>query len=457
VAEYGLKAGQEFTYSVGQPMGALSSWAMLALTHHLIVQFCAFRVFGTSSTWFSGYEVLGDDIVIFDRSIYLEYLRVMSMLGVSCQPSKSIPAFNTASCEFAKRSSIGETDVSGLSWKEFLQGNNLPGKINLALRLGSRSLIGKESLLKAALIRFGSEMTSPVKPGLGHALIGILGSLIGKSDYLTLKTVIMLLVDPRYIEGEDYEPSKVTIPVNQAMRFIVKLFGREKVLLQELISSCEERENFAKSEILPFASQTAYLKALGVVKQTVQDYDKKITFLASAIIDCSRVKDAVLCAQIRSVAEDILLKDEDPQDFLDDFEMRIRKETCYKEPSLEWSLAMFKEATEFSMRFNYVFKSQQGVLPTDNALALIASRAGSKVPNYWFALEDFQGYTQLGLLEKDWLRAAKSTVTKPLSLSDRIDTRTTQSGIAPSSYPRQEGQAGSGVWRQVSLDSLGKL
>lgn len=31
-------------YTVGQPMGALSSWAMLALTHHLIVQFCAIRV-----------------------------------------------------------------------------------------------------------------------------------------------------------------------------------------------------------------------------------------------------------------------------------------------------------------------------------------------------------------------------------------------------------------------------
>jgi hypothetical protein len=27
-------------YSTGQPMGALSSWAMLALTHHLIVQYC---------------------------------------------------------------------------------------------------------------------------------------------------------------------------------------------------------------------------------------------------------------------------------------------------------------------------------------------------------------------------------------------------------------------------------
>jgi len=28
-------------YAVGQPMGALSSWGMLAVTHHLIVQLAA--------------------------------------------------------------------------------------------------------------------------------------------------------------------------------------------------------------------------------------------------------------------------------------------------------------------------------------------------------------------------------------------------------------------------------
>jgi hypothetical protein len=33
-----------FRYSVGQPMGALSSWAMLALTHHLLVQYACSRV-----------------------------------------------------------------------------------------------------------------------------------------------------------------------------------------------------------------------------------------------------------------------------------------------------------------------------------------------------------------------------------------------------------------------------
>lgn len=35
-----LYKGDVLQYAVGQPMGALSSWAMLALTHHLIVQYC---------------------------------------------------------------------------------------------------------------------------------------------------------------------------------------------------------------------------------------------------------------------------------------------------------------------------------------------------------------------------------------------------------------------------------
>lgn len=32
-----------YRYAVGQPMGALSSWAMLALTHHLVVQLAAYK------------------------------------------------------------------------------------------------------------------------------------------------------------------------------------------------------------------------------------------------------------------------------------------------------------------------------------------------------------------------------------------------------------------------------
>jgi hypothetical protein len=54
-------------YAVGQPMGAYSSWAMLALTHNVLVQVVARRVGHT--TLFTQYFVLGDDIVIFDDNV----------------------------------------------------------------------------------------------------------------------------------------------------------------------------------------------------------------------------------------------------------------------------------------------------------------------------------------------------------------------------------------------------
>jgi len=40
---YGLDTGP-VRYAVGQPMGALSSWAMLNLTHHMMMQYCSWRV-----------------------------------------------------------------------------------------------------------------------------------------------------------------------------------------------------------------------------------------------------------------------------------------------------------------------------------------------------------------------------------------------------------------------------
>jgi hypothetical protein len=406
VGSYGLPKGKGLTYATGQPMGALSSWAMLALTHHLIVQFSVHRVRGTQTTWYLNYEVLGDDIVIFDYDIYLEYLKVMEELGVPCNPSKSIPALYRPVCEFAKRTSLGLHDVSGLSWKEFLQGNNLPGKINLALRLGSRLLISKESLLKAVLVRFGKDMNIPVQTGMIHGLIGILGSLITRNKG-TLALALSLLVDPSHLKGEDYEPSQVSVPGNQAMRAVVKMLnGESESEVSSIISHYEDRLEFAEDEILPFAAQTAYLSALGLVKDTVAKYDAKVHTLASVLVECSRVKDDVLKAQIRSVAEDILLKDEDPQDYLDDVLDRIAKATRYGEPTLEWSLSLLKEATEFSMRFDIQFSKEEGTIPTDNAFALTASRAGAPVREYWNSLPEFQGYPVLGEHERDWLRAA---------------------------------------------------
>lgn len=64
-------------YSVGQPMGALSSWGMLALTHHFIVQVAANRL-GTFPDGFKDYAVLGDDIVIANKAVANVYHSLMT-------------------------------------------------------------------------------------------------------------------------------------------------------------------------------------------------------------------------------------------------------------------------------------------------------------------------------------------------------------------------------------------
>ncbi|QDB74992.1 MAG: RNA-dependent RNA polymerase [Neofusicoccum parvum mitovirus 1] len=89
---------KEVCYSVGQPMGAYSSWAMLALSHHVIVQIAALNA---GKTGFTAYCVLGDDIVIADDTVAAEYLILMRMLGVDINLSKSLQSIHFA--EFAKK------------------------------------------------------------------------------------------------------------------------------------------------------------------------------------------------------------------------------------------------------------------------------------------------------------------------------------------------------------------
>jgi len=100
--------GQEVRYAVGQPMGAYSSWAMLALTHHLIVKLAAVKAGKDFS--FSHYALLGDDIVINDDHVAKEYINLMDSLGVQINMSKSVISNDLA--EFAKRLVSPKGEVS---------------------------------------------------------------------------------------------------------------------------------------------------------------------------------------------------------------------------------------------------------------------------------------------------------------------------------------------------------
>ena len=91
-------------------MGALSSWGMLALTHHVLVRVAARRVGFTN---FTHYALLGDDIVIANKAVAMSYLSLMvDTLGVEINLSKSL--ISSDSFEFAKRLVTKEGEVSAV-------------------------------------------------------------------------------------------------------------------------------------------------------------------------------------------------------------------------------------------------------------------------------------------------------------------------------------------------------
>jgi hypothetical protein len=93
--------GDPYHYTVGQPMGAYSSFAMLALTNHLIVHLAHLQVFNKPLTKDTGvYGVLGDDIVIAENRLAIQYNKLMNgVLGVVINPIKG---FEGSLIEFAK-------------------------------------------------------------------------------------------------------------------------------------------------------------------------------------------------------------------------------------------------------------------------------------------------------------------------------------------------------------------
>jgi len=79
-------------------MGAYSSWASLALTHHCIIHLAAVN---KGLETFSDYCILGDDVVIMNELVAEEYLRLMELLGVNINLAKSVQSDRF--CEFAKK------------------------------------------------------------------------------------------------------------------------------------------------------------------------------------------------------------------------------------------------------------------------------------------------------------------------------------------------------------------
>lgn len=172
---------QSLKYRVGQPMGAYSSWAMLNITHHLIVQWAYHRAYDISpdfqlgTDWFEDYAVLGDDIVIGNKRVADEYLVILDLLGAPVNLSKSLVS-NNGSAEFAKRFFLRYQDASPISFKELLVARRA---LSVALELCNKALRFRKDNISILLDVFGRKHVSKSKvTGAISGLSTELGNLV---------------------------------------------------------------------------------------------------------------------------------------------------------------------------------------------------------------------------------------------------------------------------------------
>lgn len=108
--------GETVRYAVGQPMGAYSSFACLALTHHVIVRVASIHA-GVNPKKLL-YAVLGDDGALAHEKVAKYYRSIFMQLGMKINPIKG---FDGTVLEFAKQLwTINGYNISPLGAKNIL-------------------------------------------------------------------------------------------------------------------------------------------------------------------------------------------------------------------------------------------------------------------------------------------------------------------------------------------------
>lgn len=204
------KGSRWISYGRGQPMGALSSWGALALLHHAVVQYSAFLV---GEFPFSGYRVLGDDIVIAGRAVANSYRETCSHMGIVIGLAKSFCS-TEGFFNFANQSYLGQENLSPISFKQELSANSGYTRVALGIQALARKWI--DPLSPKSFSQFLRWMYPPItaraievsrKKGLLHEGLTVAANLIfqsclegvkpfNKMEGLDVITISSRFVDP---------------------------------------------------------------------------------------------------------------------------------------------------------------------------------------------------------------------------------------------------------------------
>lgn len=394
-------------YGTGQPMGALSSWAMLATTHHFLLQVSAKRAYPTITGWYDRYEILGDDLVIFDKSVYLEYLRLMDLLNVGTNPSKSLYSETLSALEFAKRTGVEGVDVSGISWKQFIADDSMMGRINLLIHFSRRGLTPTIPIILTILGKSkgdnsisGFLSSRKGTTDLDQSLMALLGHFTNEGK-ISLIDAVAFTIDPQDEDMENLD--KPSLPTIMTLHEILSLLNMRPTDTWEAtrISSFDDRRDVAKSEVVGYMADSIVRDSLSKALMLCNNYDLLLDAFALSLVDSSltiskeinhpfRIVDEGLksgfsqieIAQLRSFAEMFMLDDKDPQDLHDSIYDFLMK--CRELPTMKEADHISKELEEWEARFKCSSNSKAMTKSTVSWLHKDIMRAGQlNVTPYW--------------------------------------------------------------------------
>jgi hypothetical protein len=265
-------------YNTGQPMGALSSWASMAMVHHALVQFSAWKA--GQKTWFTSYRVLGDDVDIAKLSQVAEnYQCTCSTFHIIIGLSKSLRSDKNV-FEFANQRFCPEGNISPLSYKEELQAQSWTGRLEFARRILTRfgtSLRDKASALlrKAATDtqwRILHGESSGLRPAALKSLFGFcLVNPFQNWKEITIDSLVTWVLPVLHQQGFE-GVSKVK---NQPTR--LQHFAR--VFTRRLLEQCEQRlsKDIAAAPSTGFMYQWSVSKANPEYSELVKNMTAYIT------------------------------------------------------------------------------------------------------------------------------------------------------------------------------------
>jgi hypothetical protein len=137
----GSRQHRSIRYETGQPMGAYSSWASMALVHHALVQFAYWvkdKPLAQDASWFESYLVLGDDVDISrDENVALSYIQMCADFEVKIGLAKSLKSSSNF-FEFANQRLCEAGNISPLSLLEEISAKTWNSRVEFAHRIAKR-------------------------------------------------------------------------------------------------------------------------------------------------------------------------------------------------------------------------------------------------------------------------------------------------------------------------------